>query len=224
MIKIDNLYKTFRTVGKTSCNALNGASLCINKSEMTAIIGASGAGKSTLLNVLSCIEKYESGTVEVDGVDLKSLNEEEAALYRNEKIGIVLQDFALITDFNVFENISLPLRFSKKRIRNGEIQKRVADISEKLGIKHLMKKRIPELSGGEKQRVAIARALVNYPEYIFADEPTGALDTYNTKMVVDLLKKISRDGIGVLIVTHDTAVSEACDKVFEMKDGIIVND
>lgn len=222
MIIVDNVYKKYYSKNRIAYPALNGATLTAKEGELTAILGASGAGKSTLLHILSCIDTYDSGSVKVDDIELKSLDEDASAEYRNTQIGIVLQNFALIPDFNVYENIVLPLRFSQKHIPKKKMQEMVENVSEQLGIKNLIFKKISELSGGEKQRVAVARALINSPKYIFADEPTGALDSQNTFNIVEIFRKISRNGVGVIIVTHDKSVSSKCDVVWEMKDGKVL--
>lgn len=222
MIVVDNVFKKYYSKNRISYPALNGVTLAAKEGELTAILGASGAGKSTLLHVLSCIDTYDSGSVKVDDVELRTLDENASSEYRNSKIGIVLQNFALIPDFNVYENIVLPLRFSRQYIAKKKMMQMVEKISEQLGIKDLIFKKISELSGGEKQRVAIARALINSPKYIFADEPTGALDSQNTSNIVDILRKISQTGVGVIIVTHDKSVSSKCDVVWEMKDGKVL--
>lgn len=222
MIEINNLHKSYPSGSRTPYVALNGTTLTINEGELTGIIGASGAGKSTLLHILACIDSYDYGSVKVDGTELNSLTEKAAAEYRNTKIGIVLQNFALLPDFSVYENIVLPLRFSKKRFSKNDKKSLVDNIAKQVGIENLLSKKISELSGGQKQRVAIARALINSPRYILADEPTGALDTKNTANIVDVFKGISKTGIGVVIVTHDKDVSDKCDVVREMKDGIIL--
>ena len=222
MIVVDNVFKKYYSKNRISYPALNGVTLAAKEGELTAILGASGAGKSTLLHVLSCIDTYDSGSVKVDDVELRTLDENASSEYRNSKIGIVLQNFALIPDLNVYENIVLPLRFSRQYIAKKKMMQMVEKISEQLGIKDLIFKKISELSGGEKQRVAIARALINSPKYIFADEPTGALDSQNTSNIVDILRKISQTGVGVIIVTHDKSVSSKCDVVWEMKDGKVL--
>ena len=222
MIKINNVYKSYRSISNISCNVLNDLTLSVESGKMTAIVGVSGAGKSTLLNILSCIEKYDSGSITVDGTELAKLDERESAIYRNSTIGIVLQSFALVNDFSAYENIILPLRFSKELISKRQMREKANIIARQLGIKSLLSKSVFELSGGEKQRVAIARALINAPKYVFADEPTGALDSENTKKIVDVLRNIANSGRGVIIVTHGKSVSSACDAIFEMKDGKIV--
>ncbi len=222
MIIVDNVCKKYYSKNRIAFPALNGVTLTAKEGELTAILGASGAGKSTLLHVLSCIDTYDSGSVKVDDLELKTLDEDKSSKYRNSQIGIVLQNFALISDFNVYENIVLPLKFSHKHTAKKKMMESVEKITEQLGIKNLIFKKISELSGGEKQRVAVARALINSPKYIFADEPTGALDSKNTSNLVEILRKISQNGVGVVIVTHDKNVSSECDVVWEMKDGKIV--
>lgn len=222
MITVNNVYKKYYSNDRVAYPALNGASLIAKEGELTAILGASGAGKSTLLHILACIENYDSGSVVVDGVELKNLNEDKASLYRNSQIGIVLQNFALIPDFSVYENISLPLNFSQKNLPKRKMVEMVEEVAAQLGITELIPKKISQLSGGEKQRVAIARALINSPKYIFADEPTGSLDSQNTQNIVEIFKSIAQNGVGVIIVTHDKSVATQCDVIWEMKDGRVL--
>lgn len=222
MIDIKNVYKSYSSGRGISYPVLKDITTEIREGKLTAIVGPSGAGKSTLLHILACIEQYDSGSVKVDGVELKTLSESEAANYRNSKIGIVLQNFALIPDFSVYENIILPLKFSTKRISGREMKNKAKALAEKLKIEDLLTKKVSEISGGEKQRTAIARALINSPKYIFADEPTGALDSKNSSNIVQILKNISKEGVGVVIVTHDKGVSDSCDIVIELFDGELV--
>lgn len=224
MIEIENIYKSYRSKDGIDYPALRGIALSVKEGETVAIVGASGAGKSTLLHILAGIEKYDAGRVTVDGTELSELSEAQAAEYRNTKVGIVLQNFALLSDFDVYENILLPLRFAKKQVSGKEKRKKAEAVARMLGIEALLRKRISELSGGEKQRVAIARALVTSPKYILADEPTGALDSENTAMIARLLKEIAKTGVGVIIVTHDQSVAAECDRIYVIKDGIVVGE
>ncbi len=188
---------------------------------MIAIIGKSGAGKSTLLHILACIDNYQSGEYIIDDTLVKDLSERKYARIRNEKIGMVMQDFALVEDFTALENVLIPLNFSKKKVK-GKKEKALAALKA-VGMEEYAKKPCNKLSGGQKQRVAIARAIVNEPSMILADEPTGALDTKTSAEVMALFKSLNEQGRTVIIVTHDPKVAEKCDRIIEISDGMIVS-
>ena len=175
MIKLNNITKIYNPKKSNEFEALHGVSCEIQDGEMAAIIGKSGAGKSTLLHILACIDDYQDGEYTLDGELVKNLSERQYAKIRNEKIGMVMQDFSLVEDFTALENVMIPLNFAKPKIKNKK-EKALAAL-ESVGIEELAKKPCNKLSGGQKQRVAIARAIVNEPSVILADEPTGALDT-----------------------------------------------
>ena len=192
----------------------------ISDGEMVAIIGKSGAGKSTLLHILACIDSYQSGEYTIDGTLVKNLSEGQYAQIRNEKIGIVMQDFALVEDFSALENVLIPLDFAKKKIKNKK--EKALEALKAVGMGDLSKKPCNKLSGGQKQRVAIARAIVNEPAMILADEPTGALDTKTSAEIMELFKRLNKEGKTVVIVTHDPKVAEQCSRVIEVSDGKII--
>lgn len=221
MIKVENIEKCYYSKGHAAFPALCGASMVAKEGELTAIVGASGAGKSTLLHMIACIETYDRGSITVDDVELRTLDEQEAAEYRNETVGIVLQNYGLIPDFTVRENIALPLRFARGHMGKKAVEARVGEVAAQVGIGELLNKRAYELSGGERQRAAIARAIVSSPKYLLADEPTGALDSKNSSAIVKLFRSIAEQGIGVLIVTHDRNVASECNVVYEISDGKI---
>ena len=200
--------------------ALHGVSCEISDGEMVAIIGKSGAGKSTLLHILACIDSYQSGEYTIDGTLVKNLSEGQYAQIRNEKIGIVMQDFALVEDFSALENVLIPLDFAKKKIKNKK--EKALEALKAVGMGDLSKKPCNKLSGGQKQGVAIARAIVNEPAMILADEPTGALDTKTSAEIMELFKRLNKEGKTVVIVTHDPKVAEQCSRVIEVSDGKII--
>ena len=220
MVKLKNIVKIYNPEKQNEFEALHGISAEIKDGEMVAVIGKSGAGKSTLLHILACIDSYQSGEYTIDGTLVKGLSEREYAKIRNEKIGMVMQDFALVEDFTALENVMIPLNFSRKRIPNKK-EKALAALRS-VGIEELAKKPCSKLSGGQKQRVAIARAIVNEPAMILADEPTGALDSKTSEEIMELFRSLNEQGRTVVIVTHDPKVAEQCERVIEISDGRIV--
>ena len=220
MIKLNNIKKIYNPKKSNEFEALHGVSCEIQDGEMAAIIGKSGAGKSTLLHILACIDDYQDGEYTLDGELVKNLSERQYAKIRNEKIGMVMQDFSLVEDFTALENVMIPLNFAKPKIKNKK-EKALAAL-ESVGIEELAKKPCNKLSGGQKQRVAIARAIVNEPSVILADEPTGALDTETSAEIMELFKSLNHEGKTIIIVTHDMNIAEQCDRVIEISDGHVV--
>jgi len=220
MIEIKNLNKIYLKGKKNMVHALNNINLKIDDRETVAIIGESGAGKSTLLHIMSCIDNFD-GEYYLDNIDINKLSESKKSKLRSSKIGIVLQDFALIDDFTVFENVMTPLYFNKKiKDKKSSVMRAL----KKTGIASLKAKKVSQLSGGQKQRVAISRALVTSPEYIFADEPTGSLDSKTSEEIVKMLFDLNRNGITIIIVTHNLEIANKCQRVIEIKDGNIIED
>lgn len=220
MVKLNNIVKIYNSKKANEFKALHGVSAEIRDGELIAIIGKSGAGKSTLLHILACIDNYQEGEYYIDDVLVKDLSESQYAKIRNEKIGMVMQDFALVEDFTALENVMIPLNFSKKKVSDKK-EKALAALKS-VGIEELAKELCSKLSGGQKQRVAIARAIVNEPSMILADEPTGALDTKTSAEIMELFKSLNKQGRTVVIVTHDPKIAEQCGRVIEISDGNIV--
>ena len=220
MVQLKNIVKIYNPNKQNEFEALHKVSAKIEDGEMVAIVGKSGAGKSTLLHILACIDSYQEGEYSIDGTLVKDLSERKYAKIRNEKIGMVMQDFALVEDFTALENVMIPLNFTKKKIPDKK-EKALA-VLRSVGIEDLAKKPCNKLSGGQKQRVAIARAIVNEPSMILADEPTGALDSKTSAEIMELFKSLNEQGRTVVIVTHDPKVAEQCGRVIEISDGKIV--
>jgi len=197
-------------------------SLAIDAGEFVCLVGKSGCGKTTLLSLLSGLEKPTGGKVNLDGREITASSEDELALFRRENVGFIFQSFNLIPTLSAWENVALPL-FPIK-MTNEERRKRATDLLGKMELGHRIEHLPSALSGGEKQRVAIARALVNHPKIIFADEPTGNLDSSTGEAIMDILNKLHRDeGVAILMVTHEAELAKAANRLIRMKDGEVVS-
>ena len=222
MIEIKNVYKSYNLGKANAFTALKDVSLTIRDGEMVAIIGKSGAGKSTLMHILGCIDGFEKGEYILNGENISKMSEKKSAAIRNKEIGIVLQDFVLMEQYSVMENVLMPLYFSKKAGKKSEREKRAIEILKKLEMDELLNKKVNQLSGGQKQRVAIARAMINNPGILLADEPTGALDVKTSEEIMGVFKKLNKQGTTVIIITHDMEVAAECDRIVEISDGKIL--
>ena len=220
LMELQNVYKEYKSRFKAPpVQVLKSINLTVHDGSMLAIKGPSGSGKSTLLQILGCLDRPTSGTYCLDGADTSAFSSAKLASTRNKRFGFVMQNYALIEDDTVLENVEATLLFSKVK------KSRMYDLAMKqicaLGIEELSTKKVSRLSGGERQRVAIARAMVNDPEVILADEPTGALDLDNTKMIVALFQKLNEMGKTVIIVTHDDYVADSCTEKVQISNGCI---
>lgn len=216
--KVDKIYRS----GTVSFQALKGVDLSVEEGEMIAICGRSGAGKSTLLHIIGCIDAFDGGSYCLDGNDVGKLRDGQLSKIRNQLIGFIMQDFALVPKFTVFDNIAIPLYLGDIKMR--KFQSAVQEAAAEVGLSGLLGKKANQLSGGQKQRVAIARAIVNSPKIILADEPTGALDAATAGEIIRLLKQQNEKGITVIVVTHDNTVAAACPRVIRIGDGRILSD
>lgn len=220
MIIMKDIEKIYNKGRSNAFTALTGASLQILDGELVAIIGKSGAGKSTLLHIMACIDSFEDGTYQINDVAVECLREKDLAEIRNEYIGLVMQDFALVEDLTGIQNVMLPLDFSRIKRKNKKALAMQA--LENVGMESFAHKFVCQLSGGQKQRIAIARAIVNEPNIILADEPTGALDNKTSSEIMNLFKTLNCNGHTVIIVTHDVHIAEQCKRIIQIEDGKIV--
>ncbi|HEX2647019.1 MAG TPA: ABC transporter ATP-binding protein [Candidatus Dormibacteraeota bacterium] len=203
--------------GATDVEALRGVDLEVARGEMVAVVGPSGCGKTTLLNCLSGLDRFDAGAIFVDGSDLAQMSDRERTAYRRKHMGFVFQAFNLLPVLTAVENVEVPLLL--QGVGGREARKRSLDMLETLGLANRAQHRPDELSGGEQQRVAVARALVHRPAVVWADEPTGNLDTEVTQVIVELLVRMNRDGQTVVLVTHNPLVAERAGRVVRMRDG-----
>lgn len=221
ILELNNVRKVYKTKNVETV-ALKDVNFSVEKNEFIAIMGESGSGKTTLLNVISTLDKQTNGKVVLNGKNISTLKESEVAKFRREKLGFVFQDFNLLDIFSNKDNIFLPMVLSDYKPK--EMEKRLSEIQGLLGIESFVGKYPYEVSGGQKQRIAIARALITIPDLILADEPTGALDSKSSDMILDLFTKINKLGQTILMVTHSVKAASFSNRVIFIKDGVVFHE
>jgi putative ABC transport system ATP-binding protein len=219
MIELENIVKIYKLVG-IEVIALNGVDCHIETGEMISIMGPSGSGKSTLMNLIGCLDRPTSGTYELDGIDVSTLNDNQLAEIRNKKIGFVFQSYNLLPQATAVANVELPLVYSGV----GNKRQRAFEALELVDVANRAHHRPTEISGGEQQRVAIARALVTNPSLILADEPTGNLDTQTSQGIMLLLQRLNSQGITIVLVTHEEDIAAYTQRTIYLRDGKIVGE
>lgn len=216
MIHAQNIHKSFEGL-----EVLKGVSLSINKGEIVSIIGASGAGKSTLLQILGTLTKSDKGSIQINNQNIQKFNSKDLSKFRNQEIGFIFQEHQLLPEFSALENVCLPYWIKQGSKKDAEI--RAKEILNELGLADRLHHKPTDLSGGEQQRVAVARALINKPSVIFADEPSGNLDSTNAKKLHELFFELrDRHNQTFVIVTHNRELAKMSDRMLEMKDGLII--
>ena len=221
MIQVENVHKSY-DLGETFVHALRGVSFSIEVGEFVSIMGPSGSGKSTLMNIVGCLDTPSKGTYLLNDKNVGNLDEEQLAGIRNREIGFVFQKFHLLPRSSALENVALPLKYAS--VKQSERLIRAEEVLDKVGLSHRLTHKPTELSGGEQQRVAIARALVNSPSILFADEPTGNLDSKTGHEVLEIFKDLNKRGQTIVVITHEQAIAEQSQRIITIKDGEIGSD
>lgn len=220
MIRLINIRKTYKT-NKTVKEVLKGINCTIRRGELVAIMGKSGAGKSTLLNIIGGLLKATSGQYLLDDLNVTAMSQSVRDRFREQQIGLIVQDYALIGSLTAYDNIAMPLEFLS--VGRKEVRERVNAIAPQLEIAPLLPQRVHNLSGGECQRVALARALIKNPTILLADEPTGALDEQTEQRILELLQGLKKDNRIIVLATHSREVANCCDRVLRIDDGVVVD-
>ncbi len=224
LIKLRSIEKTYQ-MGDISVPVLRGISLSIQQGELLALTGSSGSGKSTLMNILGCLDRPTAGEYWLEGQETSTLSTDERALLRNRKLGFVFQSFNLLARTSAIDNVAMPLAYSAENLNDREARERAAEMLARVGLADRMDHYPSQLSGGQQQRVAIARALINRPPVLFADEPTGNLDSKTSEEVLQMFTRLNtEDGITIIMVTHDPQVAGHAKRVIRLHDGLILAD
>ena len=218
VIDVENACKSY-VMGDETLNVLNNITLKVPKGQFVAIIGPSGSGKSTFMNFIGCLDKVDSGTYILDGMDVRDLNDNELSEIRNKKIGFIFQQFNLLSKLTALENVELPLIY--RGISSSGRRKRAIEALKKVGLENRKNHLPTQLSGGQQQRVAIARAIVTDPEILLCDEPTGALDTKTSREIMELIKELNKEGRTIVMITHDLNVASQAKRQIRIKDGTL---
>ena len=221
IINVKDIKKSY-TVGTQEVNALRGINLSVEKGEFISIMGPSGSGKTTLMNIIGCLDTPSSGEYELNGSIVSKLEDDELARIRNKEIGFVFQSFNLLAKNSVLENVMLPLKYAG--FEKSEAVKKSNEVIDKVGLSDRLAHTPAELSGGQQQRVAIARALVNKPSIIFADEPTGNLDSKTGKEVMTIFKELNASGQTIILITNEESIANQSNRIITIKDGLIKSD
>jgi len=221
ILECKNIKKTYKTKNIIT-EALKGVNFSVEKGEFISIMGESGAGKTTLLNIIATLDRATSGVLSLNGKDISTLKSREIARFRRKELGFVFQDFNLLDQFGNRDNIYLPLVLSEENL--SLMEDRLNEIKDRLGISELLDKYPYEISGGQKQRIAIARAIITKPSLLLADEPTGALDSTSSEMILNLFRQVNEDGQTVLVVTHSLRAASYAKRVLFIKDGIVFHE
>jgi ABC-type lipoprotein export system ATPase subunit len=223
LIRLEDIRKTYM-LGEVDVPVLKGVSLTIERGEMVALMGASGSGKSTLMNILGCLDRPTGGRYWLDGREVSGLSSDARALIRNQTIGFVFQSFNLLPRTSALDNVMMPLAYTARGLSRRAAAARAAALLQRVGLGDRLDHHPAHLSGGQQQRVAVARALVNNPPLLFADEPTGNLDSRTSKEVLRMFQRLSADdGITVVLVTHDAGVARYARRVIRISDGLIAD-
>lgn len=223
LITLKDIHKVYH-LGEIDVPVLKGISLIISQGEMVSLMGASGSGKSTLMNILGCLDHPSSGQYLLEGIDVTTRSADEHAQIRNSKIGFVFQNFNLLPRTSALENVMMPLEYHHGSLSTSECRQRAESLLELVGLKDRLHHHSSQLSGGQQQRVAIARALVNRPSILFADEPTGNLDSHTSRETLEMFQELNRkDHITIMVVTHDAEVAAHAQRIIHVRDGLVVD-